>query len=199
MKTNRSEPTYRATEGTVALLEPDGHPGSGAGGIHRFSMGPARTASHARPSLRDRHAPERLCVGDLMTSEPAALRPEDDLTALYDLLDSRHVRHVPVVDEEGDLVGLVTHRDLLRSALAVESDLPVSLQRDMLTSTCVGEIMTPDPETAEVETDIRIAAQTMFENKYGCLPVVEGSRLVGILTEADFVRYLADREPFGER
>jgi CBS domain-containing membrane protein len=140
--------------------------------------------------------PTWLRVRDLMTSEPVALRPEDDLTALYDLLDTKHVRHVPVVDEDGDLVGLVTHRDLLRCALAEELDLPLSLQRDMLTSKTVGEIMTAEPETVEAETDIRLAAQTMFENKYGCLPVVEGARLVGILTEADFVRYLAERDPY---
>lgn len=181
MKANRSITTHRAIAETVAALgENKRVVRRGAGGIHRFSLSPAG-----------------LCVGDLMTSEPAALGPEDDLTALYDLLDTKHVRHVPVVDEEGDLVGLVTHRDLLRFALADELGLPLSLQRDMLACKRVGEIMTPDPETVDAETDIRIAAQTMFENKYGCLPVVEGSRLVGILTEADFVRYLAERDPDG--
>jgi CBS domain-containing membrane protein len=141
-------------------------------------------------------APPRvpILVRDLMTSEPAALGPHDDLAALYDLLDTRHVRHVPVVDEDGDLVGLVTHRDLLRCALGGESDLPLSLQVEMLTQKTVGEIMTSDPETADPDTGIGAAAQIMLENKYGCLPIVEGSRLVGILTESDFVRYLAERE-----
>ena len=46
-------------------------------------------------------------------------------------------------------------------------------------------------ETVSRDTDIRVAAQIMFKHKYGCLPVVEGDRLIGILTEADFVRYLA--------
>ena len=110
---------------------------------------------------------------------------------------TKHVRHVPVVDEDGDLVGLVTHRDLLRCAVAEESDLPLSVQRDMLSRRQVGEVMTPEPETVDAETEIGVAAMTMFENKYGCLPVVEGARLVGILTEADFVRYLAEREGLG--
>jgi len=151
----------------------------------------------ARDRGRPVASPQRLLVRDLMTSEPAALTPHDDLMALYDLLDTRHVRHVPVVDEDGDLVGLVTHRDLLRCALAEEGDLPLSLQREMLGGRRIGEIMTPDPETVEAETAIGVAAQTMFENKYGCLPVVEGARLVGILTESDFVRHLAEREGSG--
>ncbi len=52
--------------------------------------------------------------------------------------------------------------------------------------------MTTDVETVESEQDIAVAAQIMLENKYGCLPVVQGTRLGGIVTESDFVRYLAD-------
>jgi CBS domain-containing membrane protein len=154
---------------------------------------------HSGPLATSLSGPEHrprplLSVGDLMTPNPAVLGPDDDLANLYDLMDTKHVRHVPVVDGDGDLVGLVTHRDLLRCALAEETDYPLSLQCELLARKQVGEIMTADPETTEADADIRAAAQTMFENKYGCLPVVEGTRLVGILTEADFVRYLADRE-----
>lgn len=136
-----------------------------------------------------------LLVRDLMTAEPVTLGPDDDLLSLYDLMDSRHVRHVPVVDEDGELVGLVSHRDLLRSALGQEVDLPVSLQRDMLRGIRIAEIMTEDIETIEEDRDIREAAQIMLENKYGCLPVVDDGRLVGILTESDFVRKLAELVP----
>jgi len=157
------------------------------GQVRRVTIGgaPSERRVNGRPALLVRH---------LMTSEPAALSPNDDLAALYDLLDTRHVRHVPVVDADGDLVGLVTHRDLLRCALGEEADLPLSLQREMLTQKTVEEIMTSDPETVEPDTDIVVAAQIMLENKYGCMPIVEGSRLVGILTESDFVRYLAEGE-----
>jgi CBS domain-containing membrane protein len=183
MKTNRSATTHPAAAVTVAHVE------------DRGTLTPAARRALRSPVIR----PVRLRVRDLMTFEPAALMPYDDLATLYDLLDTRHVRHVPVVDEDGDLVGLVTHRDLLRCALAEENDLPLSLQRDMLVCRKVGEIMTPDPETVEAETEIGVAAQTMFENKYGCLPVVEGARLVGILTESDFVRYLAEAESVADR
>jgi CBS domain-containing protein len=57
----------------------------------------------------------------------------------------------------------------------------------------VRDIMVTDVESVEAEEDISIAAQMMLENKFGCLRVTHGNRLAGILTEADFVRYFADR------
>ena len=127
-------------------------------------------------------------VRDLMTDKVFTLRPQDDLMALYDLMDTQHIRHVPIVDRDKDLVGLVTHRDLTRSALGTE-DAPLSLQRDMLTRRKIREIMATEIETVEPDEDLRAAAELLIENKIGCLPVVEGTHLVGILTESDFVRH----------
>jgi CBS domain-containing membrane protein len=134
---------------------------------------------------------EPILVRDLMTPKVFTLRPEATMARLYELMDSKHIRHLPVVDREGDLVGLVTHRDLLRSALTDRSDLPMAIQRQVLETVLVSEIMTTTVETIEPDQDIRDAVDLMLENKFGCLPVVEGEHLVGILTEADFVRYLS--------
>ena len=144
-------------------------------------------------SPRNARKPTMLAVRDLMTAPALALKEEDKVSALYDLMDNQHVRHVPVVDEEGDLVGLVSHRDLLRCALTGQSDVPVSLQRELLRRTQIDEIMTLDPVTVEADQNIGDAVDIMLENKFGCVPVVEGNRLVGILTEADFVRFVGER------
>jgi len=127
-------------------------------------------------------------VRDLMTDKVFTLRPQDDLMALYDLMDTKHIRHVPIVDRDKDLVGLVTHRDLTRSALGTE-EAPLSLQREMLGRRKIREIMATEIETVEPDEDLRAAAELLIENKIGCLPVVEGTHLVGILTESDFVRH----------
>lgn len=127
-------------------------------------------------------------VRDLMTENVFTLRPQDDLMALYDLMDTKHIRHVPIVDRDRDLVGLVTHRDLTRSALGTE-DAPLSLQREMLVRRKIREIMATEVETVEPDEDLKTAAELLIENKIGCLPVVEGTHLVGILTESDFVRH----------
>ncbi len=135
---------------------------------------------------------ERL-VRDLMTEKVFTLGPADSLVALEDLMDARRVRHVPIVDREGDLVGLVTQRDLSRRVLGRVDDLPMSVERDLLRGRQIREIMTSEPETVEPDTRLSEAAQILLENKIGCLPVVEGTHLVGILTQADFVREYVER------
>ena len=123
-----------------------------------------------------------------MTDRVFTLRAKDDLEALYDLMDTHHVRHVPIVNNEGDLVGLVTQRDVARNALAAQDTLPLSMQQEILRRCKVRELMATEVETAEPGVDLETAAQMLLENKIGCLPVVEGEHVVGILTESDFVR-----------
>ncbi len=131
-----------------------------------------------------------LRVRDLMTAGVFAVNVNDPLLTVSDLMDDRNIRHAPVV-EDGRLVGLISNRDLLRNTVRGQSGLPPEIERAAQLNVTAGEIMTRDIETAEPDQDIRDAARVMLEGKYGCLPVVEGSRLVGILTESDFVRFLA--------
>ena len=132
-------------------------------------------------------------VRDLMTERVFTLKARDDLEALYDLMDSRRVRHVPIVDNEGELVGLVTDRDLSRTALGAVEELPLSVERDILRRRRIRDIMVTEPDTIEPDAPLADAAEMLLENKVGCLPVVEGLHLVGIITEADFVRDFAER------
>ena len=136
----------------------------------------------------------KLSVRDLMTDTIFALRADDDIQMARDLMDERNVRHVPVVDEDRHLVGLVSERDLLRSMYPSTSELPVGTQHAVLQRVKVSAIMTRDVETVEPEDDLAAAAQVMLDNKYGCVPVVvEGGHVEGIITESDFVRCLAEQ------
>lgn len=131
-------------------------------------------------------------VRDLMTEGVFVVGVEDDLETVTNLMDDRNIRHAPVVDGAGNLVGLVTQRDLLRTGLASGAgQLPPEAERQARLHVCVGEIMNPDVVTARPDQDIRDAARIMLDNKFGCLPVVEDHRLVGIVTESDFVRLMA--------
>jgi CBS domain-containing membrane protein len=130
-----------------------------------------------------------LRVRDLMSDHVISVHPEDGVDKVCDAMTERGIRHIAVIDGEGDLVGLVSHRDLLRHALIERSDLPFFIQRAVLLRTRTEEVMTSEVQTAEPDLPLREAARIMFENKFGCLPVVEGWRVVGILTESDFVRY----------
>ena len=133
-----------------------------------------------------------LRVRDLMTSDVYVVHPDDPIGKPRDVMSEKHIRHVPVVDDEGDIVGLVSERDLLRRAAGVEGDVPLSVGQDVSAAVKVRDVMNWQVETIEADDDAATAAAIMFENKYGCLPVLEQGVLAGILTEADFVRHVAE-------
>jgi len=144
-------------------------------------------STHAQIRVR------RETVRELMTERLYTLGPQDDLEELYELMDDHRIRHVPVVDRDGDLVGLVSQRDLARGALGPQDALPLNVQQELMRRRKVREIMSTEVETVDPDVELSVAAQMMLDNKIGCLPVVEGEHLVGILTEADFVRWYLER------
>jgi len=134
----------------------------------------------------------QLLVRDLMTSGVESVHPGSTLAELLDLLQERSIRHVPVIDDEGELVGLVTQRDLLRRSLAARGDLPLTVHEEVVAHRTVDEFMTVGVLTVEPDSPLREAAELILDNKLGCLPVVEGVHLVGIITEADFVKHVLE-------
>lgn len=134
--------------------------------------------------------PKTLRVRDVMTSEVTTLRRNDRLSLADDVMQLGRIRHMPVVDDEDEsvLVGIVSQRDLFRGSLARALGYGVSQQQKLLNMLFVKEVMTNEPITTTPETALRDAAKLMLDRKLGCLPVIEGGKLVGILTESDFVR-----------
>ena len=119
-------------------------------------------------------------VGQFMATDLFTLRPDDLVDLAASVMDWRHIRHVPVEDEEGRLVGLVTHRALLRllsRRSQAESDNPLTVR----------EIMKTDPVKVSSTTPTLDAMELMRSNKVGCLPVVDDGQLVGIVTSFDFL------------
>ncbi|RMH15687.1 MAG: CBS domain-containing protein [Acidobacteria bacterium] len=134
---------------------------------------------------------ETLLVRDLMTRDVVAVGPAESLATLRDVMLAQRVRHMPVVDPAGRLIGLVSQRDLLRNQLVEQAATPDAVERAVLERLAVSDLMGTSLVWAEPDDDIRDAAQRMLDHQYGCLPVVEEGRLVGILTESDFVRLFA--------
>jgi len=127
-------------------------------------------------------------VKDLMTAEVTTLRRNEQLTLADDVMNLGRVRHLPVLDDEGEeLIGIVTQRDLFRGALAQAIGYGERARRRLLDTLTVKDVMTTDPISTTPETSLVDAARLLMERKIGCLPVVKDGRLVGILTESDFV------------
>jgi len=128
-------------------------------------------------------------VKDLMTAEVITLDPDDDLALAERLMSESRIRHLPVVDEHFKLVGLVSQRDVLRASL---SSLHVANGADqrMKANVELQQIMRTDIDTCSPDDALKDVVDRMRAKKYGCLPVVnEEGRLVGIITDTDFMRF----------
>jgi CBS domain-containing membrane protein len=131
-----------------------------------------------------KHKP--VTVADLMTRKIIAIGENDTLENLEENMERFRFRHLPVVD--GDkLIGLVTHRDLLHASSSFLSDRE-SERNKLIHKVPVGTIMQTEVLTVESTDKLLDVAKLMWESKLGCLPVVDGGKLVGIVTEADFIR-----------
>jgi CBS domain-containing membrane protein len=124
-------------------------------------------------------------VAQIMSRDVVTLGADDPIVAAEELMGLRRFRHLPVVEGRDILVGLVTHKDLLRASLNSGPRVEQLLQKARM---LVREMMRKKVVTVTPDTPLTEAARLMVEHKYGCLPVVEGSKLVGILTEADFLK-----------
>ncbi len=130
-----------------------------------------------------------LKVSDLMTPRPSTVGLTSRLEEVIALIQGRNLRHVPVVDEQGRLVGLISHRDILRAQEGEFSGAPSSKQEEMNRWIEARWVMTKEVRTVSLRTSALEAAQLLREHKLGCLPVVEQGVLVGILTDSDFVDF----------
>jgi CBS domain-containing protein len=106
-------------------------------------------------------------------------------------MHNERIRHLPVLDEAGRLVGIISQRDLFLNALVRALGYGTMARDRSFRSIAVKEVMTEDVVTTTPETPITAAAQMMVDRKIGCLPVVENNTLVGILSESDIVSAVA--------
>jgi CBS domain-containing protein len=118
-------------------------------------------------------------VEQFMTRDLFTVRPADVIDLAANMMNWRHVRHVPVEDDAGNLVGIVSHRDLLK--LFAELNGPPEKQ------ITVSDVMQTDLITVMPETTSLDALYLMREKNIGCLPVCRNGKLAGIVTAQDFL------------
>ena len=139
-------------------------------------------------------------VKNAMTKDPISIDPEAPIGTALDVMRTKHVRHLPVVDDAGQLMGIVTDRDLRQAAFApaVQEYLSEMARRrahelgETLENLRVRDVMTWVVVTTHPEASLAHAALIMSERRVGSLPVVDGGRLVGFLTEYDVLKALSE-------
>ena len=129
-----------------------------------------------------------LKVKDIMTTEVFVLHATQTLELVRSLMRIKHVRHVPIVDQDNVFVGLITHRDLLAQTISHLAEIEEDEQEFLDRHIHIMNIMKSDVLTVDPEMDICSAISLLLDHRYGCLPVVSDSKLVGIVTEADFLK-----------
>lgn len=123
-----------------------------------------------------------ISVEEIMSVDVQTLKPENTLAEARSLMAEHRIHHLPVVAEDGGVVGLVSHRDLLAASESIleadteaHADLPVE------------KFMTTSVTTVDGRAGLREAALFLQKHQYGCLPVVTDDVLQGIITDSDFV------------
>ncbi len=133
-----------------------------------------------------------MLVRDRMTPEPVTINTDTSLKEALELIRSKSFRHLPVVDEEGKLVGITTEKSLVYASPVSATSLSVFEVDYILSRTKVKQIIQGEPITVEPDLPIEEAARVMIDHRIGCLPVVEGDRLVGIISDTDIFRVLVE-------
>ncbi len=131
----------------------------------------------------------QLLAKDLMTQPVKCVGPTSPLRDVIQLMEAHNIRHVAVVDEDQRLLGLVSHRDVLRSQEGSLSGAPSKDQAHMNRWIEARWVMTKEVHTVHPDTPALEAALALRSHGYGCVPVVERGKLVGMVTESDFVNY----------
>ena len=127
-------------------------------------------------------------VKDAMSVEPVTLKETDSVIHARQIMGKAHIRHVPIINEIGDFVGLLTQRDVLAATVSILADLDEQAINEIESAIPIRELMTTAVTVVHEDTSLREAAKYLLDLKLGCLPVLSNGRLVGILTEADFIK-----------
>lgn len=130
-------------------------------------------------------------VRDCMTTKVLTLESDKKLVVVQEMMGFAHIRHIPVVDKNKRLVGVISHRDLLHAAMSsVAAAAPIE-RRQHLWAIPLADVMRTDVQTIGPDATVQEAALRMRETKIGCLPVVDGGRVVGIISEYDLLGIVA--------
>jgi len=130
-------------------------------------------------------------VSKIMATNVVALDRNASLGSAKNIMDRRRLRHFPVV-ENGNVVGVVSQRDVFRASLASMLGYNERTEKAFLDNLSIKGIMSDPPITVTADTRISEAARLMVEKKVGCLPVVDGKRLIGLVTDTDFLKVLGE-------
>jgi CBS domain-containing protein len=139
---------------------------------------------HVAVSFNNTEDKQMITVDEFMTSDPCTLRETNLINDARKIMTEKHIRHIPVTDNDNHVLGLVTQRDILA---ATEPGLMQQAKSASDSDIRLSDIMIRNVSVIHKTDSLRQAALYIQSHKYGCLPVVSDDRLVGIITDSDFI------------
>lgn len=134
-----------------------------------------------------------LLVEEVMSRDVFTLGRNDKLSVADGVMKQKRIRHIPILDGDGELCGIISQRDLFRGILLRSLGYGSRAEQKMLDSLSIKDAMHDEVISTSPDTPLADAARMMLSEKVGCLPVVDENRVVGLISEADFVkRYTGD-------
>lgn len=131
-------------------------------------------------------------VAQLMTADPLCVTRGANLKDAHDLMREKNVRHIPVIDDKGELIGMLTQKIMIAKVMGLMAQYGANILERKEKQQPVTELMVTDFATVTAEQPLNEVARFFVENRHGCLPVVDTeNKLKGILTSSDFVRLAA--------
>lgn len=128
-----------------------------------------------------------ITISEFMTSNPCTLSETDSINDAWEIMTRKHIRHIPVTDENNHVLGLVTQRDVLAASEPVSMQQEKSALSEANSNIKLSDIMIRNVSTIRKTDSLRQAAIYLQSHKYGCLPVVSDDGLIGIITDSDFI------------
>ncbi|ENO3939970.1 CBS domain-containing protein [Aeromonas veronii] len=128
-----------------------------------------------------------MTLSEIMTEHPFTLGPSNSVKQAMDLMQQERIRHIPIVDEQHHLQGLVTLTDILATRESKLLLISPEREAEFTDSVQLDEIMTRQVASVDPHAGIKEAALYLQRHRYGCLPVLKGRKLIGIVTESDFI------------
>ena len=140
-----------------------------------------------------------MLVRERMSTRPVTVTASTPVTEALRTMRHGHVRRLPVLDDQGKMVGIVSEKDLIYAAPSLGTSMSIYEVHYYISRLLVSDLMTKDVISVAPDTPLEEAARIMADNKLGGLPVLEGGDLVGIITETDifkvFLELLGARQP----
>lgn len=127
-------------------------------------------------------------VSDVMSTRLITLTPSDTLKTAREIMQKARIRHLPVMSANGNFVGLVSQRDLLKATVSFFADVQADVREQIEAAIPLSEVMAAEVLTVPPDMPLIKAGELLLAHKFGCLPVLERGQLRGILTESDFVK-----------